>query len=164
MRLPPPPLVALGAAIAQRAVARPTTRPTVLRAVGCGVVVLASGALATSAAREFRARGTTLNPVDPAEASALVTTGPNAITRNPMYLGLTGLLAANAIRLGSWRGLLPVGAFVVAMDRLQIAAEEAALRTRFGEEYDAYRRAVPRWLDGRSLALGREVGARLGLR
>ena len=68
-----------------------------------------------------------------------------------MYVGLAGLLVANAMRLGSWKALLPVAAFTLVIDRFQIAAEESALRDSFGADYDAYRVAVPRWLGRRSL-------------
>jgi protein-S-isoprenylcysteine O-methyltransferase Ste14 len=87
-----------------------------------------------------------VDPLEPARASTLVTTGPNAITRNPMYVGLTGLLVAHAILRGSWPALAPVAGFVAYLDRVQIRAEEKALLVRFGAEYDAYRSQVPRWL------------------
>lgn len=82
----------------------------------------------------------------------LVTTGANAVSRNPMYVGMAGLLVANALRRGSWTALLPVVAFTLVIDRVQIAAEEAALLAHFGADYEAYLAAVPRWIDGRSLS------------
>jgi protein-S-isoprenylcysteine O-methyltransferase Ste14 len=100
----------------------------------------------------FRRTGTTLEPFHPDRASVLVTSGVNAVTRNPMYVGLTGLLAANALRKGSWTAVIPLACFVAVIDRTQIAAEEAALRATFGAEYEAYCAAVPRWVDRRSLA------------
>lgn len=69
-----------------------------------------------------------------------------------MYVGLSGLLVANAVRLGSWKAFLPVAAFTLVIDRMQIAAEERALVANFGAAYEAYRAAVPRWLGRRSLA------------
>ena len=111
MRRPPPPLLALAAALAQQAITRGAQRPTAARASAASVTAAASAALAASAASQFRRQGTTLEPFDPAQASVLVTTGANAVTRNPMYVGLTGLLVANAVRLGSWKALLPVAAF-----------------------------------------------------
>ena len=63
-----------------------------------------------------------------------------------MYVGLSGLLVANAVRLGAWKALVPVAAFALVIDRLQIPAEEAALLANFGAEYEAYRATVPRWL------------------
>ena len=68
-----------------------------------------------------------------------------------MYVGLAGLLVANAIRRNSWLALAPVAGFVVLIDRLQIEAEESALLEKFGDAYETYRAASPRWLDRRSL-------------
>ena len=118
-------------------------------------VGLASMSLAAAAAGRFHRTGTTLEPVHPEHASVLVTSGANAISRNPMYVGLTGLLVANAIRCGSWAALLPVAGFVSYIDRVQIPAEESALRRLFGDDYETYRRATPRWLDQRSVTFAR---------
>jgi protein-S-isoprenylcysteine O-methyltransferase Ste14 len=130
---------------------RDPPRPTAVRAAAATVTAAGSAALAAAAASQFRRQGTTLEPFDPAQASVLVTSGPNAVSRNPMYVGLAGLLVANAVRLGSWKALVPAAAFTLVIDRLQIAAEESALLTNFGAEYEAYRAMVPRWLDPRSL-------------
>ncbi len=113
----------------------------------------ASAAMAGTTARGFRRRGTTLDPFDPAQASVLVTTGANSVTRNPMYVGLAGLLVANAIRRGSWAALLPVVGFTLVIDRWQIASEEAALLAKFGADYAAYCGQVPRWLGPSSFEL-----------
>jgi protein-S-isoprenylcysteine O-methyltransferase Ste14 len=156
MRIPPPAL-ALAAGLAQRALTRGAPRPGVVRSAASRTVALASFGLATAAVREFRRRGTTPEPFDPSRATVLVTSGANSITRNPMYVGLAGMLVSHAIRRGSWVGLLPVAGFVLAIDRLQVAAEESALVANFGAEYEAYRGAVPRWLDRRSLELLRRT-------
>ena len=68
-----------------------------------------------------------------------------------MYVGLAGLLVANAVWRGSWVALAPVAGFGLFVDRLQIEAEETALLEKFGAEYEAYRSASPRWLGRRSL-------------
>ena len=146
---PPPPLLAVAALAGQRLLTGNARQLTPARAAVASGVAAASGALAGSAVRGFRRAGTTTDPVHPVRASALVTTGPHAITRNPMYVGLAGLLVANAVRLGRWRALLPAAAFVTVIDRFQVAAEEQALVDAFGAEYDAYRAAVPRWLGPR---------------
>jgi protein-S-isoprenylcysteine O-methyltransferase Ste14 len=147
---PPPPVLAIAAALTQRVLAKgaPQSAP---RAAAAIAVAAASGTLAAAAASQFRRQGTTLEPFDPAMASVLVTTGANSLSRNPMYVGLAGVLVANAVRLGSWRALLPVAAFALVIDRLQITAEESALLANFGVDYDAYRASVPRWL-GRTRA------------
>jgi protein-S-isoprenylcysteine O-methyltransferase Ste14 len=86
-----------------------------------------------------------------------VTTGVNSMTRNPMYVGMAGLLVANAMRLGSWTALFPAAVFTVVIDRVQIAAEEPALLANFGAEYEAYRTSVPRWVGLRSVTAARQA-------
>jgi len=76
----------------------------------------------------------------------LVVDGPNRLTRNPMYLGLTGLLLSHAIARRSPSALIPLAGFVWLIDRHQIPAEEKALEERFGQDYLDYKEAVPRWL------------------
>jgi protein-S-isoprenylcysteine O-methyltransferase Ste14 len=108
--------------------------------------------VAGASARQLRRHGTTVEPFHTDRSSFLVTSGANSISRNPMYLGMAGLLAANAIRRGSWVAVVPLAALVLVIDRLQIRAEEAALRGNFGPEYETYCADVPRWLDRRSIA------------
>ena len=145
MRIPPP-VLALAAGLVQRALTRNAPPPSAVRTAAAVVTAVLSGLIASAAARQFTRAGTTLDPSDPTRASVLVTTGVNAVTRNPMYVGLSGLLLSYAIRRGSWTALLPVSAFVVVVDRLQILSEEAALAERFGVDYEVYRQRVPRWL------------------
>jgi protein-S-isoprenylcysteine O-methyltransferase Ste14 len=150
VKRPPPPLLALAAGIAQQVWTSPTPPSPVRRAVAAATAAASFG-LAGAAASTFRSHHTTLEPMDPSKATSLVVSGPNAVTRNPMYVGLAGLLAANAIRLRDWRALLPLAAFVGYLDRFQIAAEERALAEKFGADYDAYRASVPRWIGARSV-------------
>jgi protein-S-isoprenylcysteine O-methyltransferase Ste14 len=89
---------------------------------------------------------TTINPLKPDAASALVTGGIYRLTRNPMYLGLAMLLAAWAIYLGNLAALATVPLFILYMNRFQIAPEERVLEARFGAQYTAYRARVRRWL------------------
>jgi protein-S-isoprenylcysteine O-methyltransferase Ste14 len=46
---------------------------------------------------------------------------------------------------------LPMAAFTLVIDRIQIPAEESALRSNFGADYESYRATVPRWLGPRSV-------------
>lgn len=155
MLRPPPPLLALAAGLVQRALTPGASPPSADRRAAAAAIAAASAGLATASAWQFRRQGTTVEPFDPSRAAVLVTTGVNAVTRNPMYVGMAGLLVAHAVRRGSWTALLPVAAFVVVIDRLQIAAEEPALLANFGADYEAYRTSVPRWLGRRSLPGGR---------
>ena len=80
------------------------------------------------------------------DAATLVTSGPNRITRNPMYLGMAGILVAHAVHLRRPVALLPTVLFVAVIDRFQIPVEEARLRERFGDGYEAYARRTRRWI------------------
>ena len=113
VKRPPPPLLALAAGLAQQASARPVP-PTSTRRALAAATAAASVGMAAAAATQFRAHHTTVEPFDPSKATALVVSGPNAVTRNPMYVGMAGVLVANAIRLRDWRAVLPVVAFVGA--------------------------------------------------
>lgn len=93
----------------------------------------------------LRAR-TTINPLQPGKASALVASGLYRFTRNPMYLGMATLLLAWAVYLSNGAAFLGLPLFVAYMNRFQIAPEERALRARFGEEFEAYCRRARRWL------------------
>ncbi len=151
MKRPPPPVLALVAAVAQHGLARGAAPASGLRRPAAAAVAAASVALAGGAASRFRAQRTTVEPFDPSQASSLVVSGPNSRTRNPMYVGMAGLLVANALRRGAWTGVLPVVGFVAVIDRFQVAAEERALAEKFGAAYASYCASVPRWLGLRSL-------------
>jgi protein-S-isoprenylcysteine O-methyltransferase Ste14 len=141
----PPPLIGLVAGVVQHRLAS-GSRPGVLRKLGAVGATAASGWMVAGSIQRFRTSGTTVDPLRPARASGLVTSGPNSVTRNPMYVGMAGVLVAHGLVRGGWRTALPVAAFVGIIDRVQIRPEEAALRELFGEDYDAYCGRVRRWL------------------
>lgn len=121
----------------------PAARGAPLPAAGAAAIGLLL--MLWAAATLWRAR-TTLNPVQPERAGRLVTHGPFAHSRNPIYLGDALLLLGWALWLGDWSALLGLAGFVVWIDRLQIAAEERALTQRFGDAYRQYCAQVRRWL------------------
>ena len=141
----PPPLIGLTAGVVQHRLAS-RTRPGAARKAAALAAAAASVWMLAGSAERFRSAGTTVNPLEPGRATGLVTTGPNRVTRNPMYVGMAGLLVAHGLVRGGWRTALPVAAFVGVIDRVQVRPEEAALRELFGSEYDAYRDRVRRWL------------------
>lgn len=94
----------------------------------------------------FRRASTTLNPVHPERASALVVTGVYRYTRNPMYLGFALVLLGWSAVLANPLALVFPVAFVAYMDRVQIASEEGALSVLFGDSYREYQANVRRWL------------------
>jgi protein-S-isoprenylcysteine O-methyltransferase Ste14 len=91
----------------------------------------------------LRAR-TPVLPVRPARQ--MVTGGPYRLTRNPMYLGMTGAYLGLAVLLNQAWPVVVLPAVLGVLDRFVVRREEAHLHARFGEEYDAYRRRVRRWL------------------
>lgn len=92
----------------------------------------------------FRDASTSIVPVRP--STALVTSGPYQLTRNPMYVGMAFLYAGLALLLGVIWALALLPAVLLAVDRIAIAREESYLEAKFGAEYRAYRDRVRRWL------------------
>jgi protein-S-isoprenylcysteine O-methyltransferase Ste14 len=111
------------------------------------LALVAAGALAVLAGgAAFRQAQTTVNPMTPEASSSVVTTGVYRWSRNPMYLGFLFVLAGWGVYLGSAAALLFLPAFVLYMNRFQIAPEERALQAKFGASYTGYMRRVRRWL------------------
>jgi protein-S-isoprenylcysteine O-methyltransferase Ste14 len=71
----------------------------------------------------------------------LVTTGPYALVRHPIYTGLLLALAGSALARGEWRGALAVLIALLALWR-KLRLEEHWMREQFGEAYRAYSRRV----------------------
>jgi protein-S-isoprenylcysteine O-methyltransferase Ste14 len=110
-----------------------------------GLVIMALGfALILWAALHFHRARTAIVPFRP--VSALVSTGPYRYTRNPMYLGMAGILLGAAICLGSVTPFIVLPAFVALIHKRFILAEEGMLEEAFGGAYQAYRTGTRRWL------------------
>ena len=76
----------------------------------------------------------------------LIEKGPFAVVRNPIYLGMFGLLIQAGIVLSVWQAILPaVVAFLVGT-YVRIEEEEKILRDEFGAQFDDYVRRVPAFL------------------
>jgi len=143
-RIPPPGWFA-AAACAQVLLTR-GARPTGRSLLATALLITGGGITAIAAVAALRRHGTTVTPEHPEQATVLVTDGPFAFTRNPIYLGFAAALVAHAVLRRSPVALLPAAAFVAVIDRAQIPAEERALRERFGQRYEQYSQAVPRWI------------------
>jgi protein-S-isoprenylcysteine O-methyltransferase Ste14 len=114
--------------------------------LAASVLLLAAGLVGLASVRAFARHETTVNPLRPERASRLVATGIYRYSRNPMYLSLLLALAAWATWLGSVAAAVVLPVFVWVMNRWQIRPEERALAALFGDEFEAYRRRVRRWL------------------
>jgi protein-S-isoprenylcysteine O-methyltransferase Ste14 len=84
-----------------------------------------------------------LGGMSPRSQDALVTAGPYAQTRHPMYAAALAMALGLALALQSLLCLGVFAAYAVMLSRL-MPLEEAGLRTVYGETYEAYARAVPR--------------------
>jgi len=108
----------------------------VLIAAGVAVLLLAFG--------RFVIEGVgTPAPVAPTEQ--LVVGGAYRYVRNPMYLAVATVIVGQAVLLGRAVLLVYAVVFVAAVTAFVRGYEEPTLAERFGEEYGAYMRAVPRW-------------------
>jgi protein-S-isoprenylcysteine O-methyltransferase Ste14 len=77
----------------------------------------------------------------------LVTTGPFACTRNPMYLGHIIFLAGLALTLTSlFAALLTI--VTTIWFHFRVLGDESKLRQRFGQPYLTYLAGVKRWVPG----------------
>ena len=114
-----------------------------LRVVGLLLVVAGLVVLLQAFAR-FVVEGLgTPAPVAPTER--LVVGGLYRYVRNPMYIAVAATIVGQALALGQLVLLLYAALFASAVAAFVHWYEEPTLRRRFGEEYEAYRHAVPAW-------------------
>jgi protein-S-isoprenylcysteine O-methyltransferase Ste14 len=118
----------------------PTLPALLIAAAGGALWLYLDGAASFS----FRRAGTSIIPFKP--TTALVTSGPYRVTRNPMYVGMAALHIALAVAFGVIWALIVLPLVLIAVDRLVIAREERYLERKFGAEYTAYGQRVRRWL------------------
>lgn len=147
-RIPPPVVgIVIAALMAWAAGGAHWHLPTGVNGLSVALLVALGLSFDLAGLLAFRASRTTVNPMKPERASSLVTRGVYRITRNPMYVGMACLLLAWGLYLAHWPALLagPL-AYVLYLNRFQIAPEERVLLGLFGDEYRAYMARVRRWL------------------
>ncbi len=110
---------------------------------GGALIVLGFAVLIEPIVRFVRAGGTPA-PIMPTER--LVVTGLYRYVRNPMYLGAVSMIVGQGLLFGSVSVLIYAVAASFAFYLFVGLSEEPTLRKRFDPEYEAYCRAVPRWL------------------
>jgi protein-S-isoprenylcysteine O-methyltransferase Ste14 len=76
------------------------------------------------------------------EDHELVTSGPYAIVRHPIYTGLLLGFIGSALARGEWRGVLAVAIVLVALWR-KLRVEEQFMQQQFGDAYRQYASRVP---------------------
>ncbi len=111
----------------------------------CGLILIALGFFVMMWAwRMFRQRETAICPTS--AATVFVDGGPFRVTRNPMYFGMTAMLAGCAWILGTLPALLAPLAFFLLMNAVFIPFEERRLSEIFGAQYVEYCGRVRRWI------------------
>jgi protein-S-isoprenylcysteine O-methyltransferase Ste14 len=117
--------------------------PVVLAVLGVALIVAGAAVLLSAFARfVFEGRGTPA-PVAPTER--LVVGGLYRYVRNPMYVAVGAMIVGQALLLGRPGLLLYAALFWLVVATFVHTYEEPTLAARYGEEYAAYRRAVPAW-------------------
>lgn len=82
------------------------------------------------------------------EDHKLITEGPYAYIRNPIYTGMLGMLIATGLAMEHWVALvIAIVIFMVGLV-IRVRTEEKLLRAAFGEEFEAYAKRVPAVLPG----------------
>ena len=78
----------------------------------------------------------------------LITAGPYAYVRNPIYTGMFGMLIATGLAMEHWIALIVAMILFVIGTLIRVRSEEKLLRSAFGKEFDDYAARVPAVLPG----------------
>jgi protein-S-isoprenylcysteine O-methyltransferase Ste14 len=114
-----------------------------LRLLGL-LLLLAGAAVLLHAFARFVIEGLG-TPAPVAPPTQLVVGGLYRYVRNPMYLAIVAVILGQALLL--WQPVLLWYAAIAlaAMVAFVLGYEQPALRHRFGDQYEEYRRTVPAW-------------------
>jgi protein-S-isoprenylcysteine O-methyltransferase Ste14 len=118
--------------------------PDAVQWIGGGLLAALGLVLLASFNTAFTRKGTAVEPWKP--TTAIVSTGPYRVTRNPAYLGMTLLYIGIALLADALWVLAPLPVVLAVIDRAVIAREERYLERKFGREYLDYKAGVRRWV------------------
>ena len=80
------------------------------------------------------------------EDHQLVTSGPYAIVRHPIYSSLLAILASTLFLLTMWQWAVLSLALFIAGTEIRVRTEDGLLASRFGESFRTYQKRVPAYL------------------
>jgi protein-S-isoprenylcysteine O-methyltransferase Ste14 len=84
--------------------------------------------------------------VDIQKPTKLITAGPYAISRNPMYIAWTIIYLAAAILVNTWWLIILLPVLILFTHYFVVRHEERKLELQFGEQYRQYCARVRRYL------------------
>ena len=94
----------------------------------------------------FKKQKTTISPLRPEKASALVISNVFKYSRNPMYLGMLFILVSLSIRYNIIGGIITIPIFIFFITKFQIKPEEVQMEKLFGEKYVLYKKRTRMWI------------------
>jgi protein-S-isoprenylcysteine O-methyltransferase Ste14 len=77
------------------------------------------------------------------EGHELITEGPYSLVRNPIYLGMFGMLISTGLAVGRWSVVIGCAIVFLVGTEIRIRTEEKLLREAFGQKFEDYARKVP---------------------
>jgi protein-S-isoprenylcysteine O-methyltransferase Ste14 len=77
------------------------------------------------------------------EGHELIMRGPYGVVRNPIYLGMFGLLLDAGLTLSRWQAVILASLLFLIGAQIRIRTEEKILRGAFGAKFEEYARTVP---------------------
>ena len=93
----------------------------------------------------FRRAGTEIQPSSQTN-KLVVTHGPYALTRNPMYVGMVAITLGVALVVGT-PAIYAAPVLLFLLDNFVIIPfEEAKMERQFGDDFRAYKAKVRRWI------------------
>ena len=94
----------------------------------------------------FKKYQTTITPLNPSNATKLITDGIYKFSRNPMYLGLLLVLFGISIILNTIGGLFLIPLFILYLNLFKLIIEENAMDDLFIGELLEHTEIVKRWI------------------
>jgi len=113
----------------------------------CGLLLTIAGIAATFYAQVAMGSSWRIG-VDPGERTALVTSGPFALVRNPIFAAMLPTALGLAMLVPSWVAIAGLLGLALAVELQVRVVEEPYLRHTHGEAYAAYGRRVGRFAPG----------------
>jgi protein-S-isoprenylcysteine O-methyltransferase Ste14 len=123
----------------------PPTSKLALRVLAILLIVIGAAIYLHTAFWGFalRGRGT---PAPIAPTKKLVVEGLHRYVRNPMYVGVATIVLGQAVLFQSWHVLEYLAIVLLIIQFFVLFYEEPTLARQFGQEYEEYKKRVPRWL------------------